>query len=224
MIIEATNITKLYRNTQALNRVSFNIASGEAIGIIGHNGSGKTTLLKIIAGTIFPTSGHIRFPEDEIKVASIFEDHRFLDHLSGWENIVASSNFDVDLQRLAELFKKFGLFEKRNSKYKTFSTGMKRRLDIIFLFLYGSDLIVLDEPTNGLDIDTTGLFLQSLETLKESGVSIIISSHNTLDLEKICDTLLIMKKGQILDRVNLKALNKGDLNIEQFYITQTVNN
>jgi ABC-2 type transport system ATP-binding protein len=200
-MVEAKNICKRYGKKLILNNISFSLDCGKAIGILGPNGAGKTTLLKIICGLTKSTSGQIELKEiSRSQIVTILEDQHFFGHLSGIKNLEiyldTSCNKKFDLARQFNLY---GLEESKKVKYKHYSSGMKKRLDLMSVFIDDKQLYLLDEPTNALDIDSIISLNDQIVSLKNKGKSFIICSHHAQELEKICDYFLLMHEGAVLE-------------------------
>ncbi|HWC55021.1 MAG TPA: ABC transporter ATP-binding protein [Chitinophagaceae bacterium] len=199
-VIEVKHLYKLHWKKYRLKDINFSLFAGECLGILGPNGAGKTTLLKIICKLIRPSSGEVNFNKISPKeIATIFDDQYFLNHLSGKENIQIFMKMIYGSFDGVKELKKYGLDYFGDKKYKFFSSGMKRRLDIASIFLNKNKLLfLLDEPTNTLDIESIFAFNNQVNLLKEQGKSFIVASHNAEELEKICDQFLFIDKGIIL--------------------------
>jgi len=220
-MLELKNICKVIGHKDILSNINVTIEKGEVLGLLGRNGSGKSTLLKILASTVLPTKGTIVYTNGQAcKVSSIFENYSFLSHLSGWQNIAVTKNFCFDAQELNRLFEHYELFKDRKAKYGTYSSGMKRKLDIIFTLLSHANLFLLDEPTNSLDIETVNLFLKDIQQQKKRNRSIMISSHVASDLEKVCDRILILERGEITERISMESLHQRKMSLEDFYLAR----
>ena len=199
-VIQIKNVSKRFGTKSILSAINFSLNRGEAVGILGPNGAGKTTLLKTICGLVKPTDGEVilnGLSPDEI--ATIFEDQRFLGHLSGIKNMrVFLNSIDQRLISLEKHFEQFGLAQSKHVKYKVYSSGMKKRMDLMSIFAPKKQLFLLDEPTNGLDIDGMIAFNQHVISIKNEGKSFVIASHHTLELEKICDSFLMIHSGAVI--------------------------
>lgn len=218
-IIEVKQLNKLYQKAYILKDINFSLSEGKCLGILGPNGAGKTTLLKIICKLIRPTSGEVNFLKIVSKeIATIFDDQHFLNHLSGKKNIkifmeTVYGNFDahIDIQ-------KYKLDNFGDKKYKLFSSGMKRKLDLASIFLNENKvLFLLDEPTNMLDIESIHTFNAKINFLKLQSKSFIIASHNAYELEKICDQFLFINKGIILCELSKKEVFTKFISLEAAY-------
>lgn len=226
-MLDVKNVSKVYGRKQVLKNISFHLDKGESLGILGPNGAGKTTLLKIISGLISPSSGKVisKYGQSSQRGA-IFDDQRFLNHLSGLTNIrlfmqsLTDKDFDWD-----EAFAKYGLHDSKNVKYKFYSSGMKRRLDLMSIFIEDKSFYVLDEATNGLDIDSVILFIKKvINLIVEESKTFIISSHRVAEMEKICDRFLILNEGRILKEIKKEEALLQYGSLENAYCSIISNN
>jgi ABC-type multidrug transport system ATPase subunit len=217
-VIEIRNLSKQYGKKPILKGISFLLNEGEVLGILGPNGAGKTTLLKLICGLAKPTHGEVIFNISSRQIATIFEDQRFLGQLSGIKNmkLFMSTMGEKEFQ-LEKKFEEFGLAESKNVKYKVYSSGMKKRMDLMSIFLNRKRLFLLDEPTNGLDIDGMIAFNQQVISLKNEGRSFIIASHHALELEKICDFFLLIDRGTVVSQISKEELVRNFGSLEGAY-------
>jgi ABC-type multidrug transport system ATPase subunit len=218
-VIEIKNLSKRYGKKSVLNNVSFSLNEGRMIGILGPNGAGKTTLLKIICGLTKPSSGQVTLSTVlPTEIATIFEDQRFLGHLSGIKNMsLFTSSIGEKEFSLEKKFEQYGLADSKRVKYKVYSSGMKKRMDLMSIFVKGKRLFLLDEPTNGLDIDGMIAFNQQVIALKNEGNSFIVCSHHALELEKICDIFLLMDGGTIVSQMGKDELARNFDSLESAY-------
>src|SRR5262245_58696690 len=205
-VLSLENITKFYGPVQALKNVSFDVPEGSVFGILGPNGSGKTTLLSIILDVLkankgtFLWFGHPGSPEVRKKIGSLLETPNFYHYLSASNNLKVTQSIsgrgapgDID-----NVLKKVSLYERRNSRFNTFSLGMKQRLAIAGALLGNPTVLVLDEPTNGLDPVGIAEIRQLIIDLKKSGHTVILASHLLDEVEKVCTHVAILKTGVLL--------------------------
>jgi len=205
-VLALDNITKSYGPVQALKGVSFEVPEGSVFGILGPNGSGKTTLLSIILDVLkankgdFLWFGHPGTKEQRQKIGSLLETPNFYHYLSAVNNLKITQSIsgrgtsgDID-----EVLKKVRLYERRNSRFSTFSLGMKQRLAIAAALLGNPRVLVFDEPTNGLDPVGIAEIRQLIIELKNSGHTIIMASHLLDEVEKVCSHAAILRTGELL--------------------------
>lgn len=205
-VLSLNGITKFYGNVQALKEVSFEVPGGSVFGILGPNGSGKTTLLSIILDVLkankgnFLWFGHEGSPEQRKKIGSLLETPNFYHYLSAVNNLKITQSISrrgTD-SGIDEVLKKVRLFERRNSRFSTFSLGMKQRLAIAAALLGDPKVLVLDEPTNGLDPVGIAEIRQLIIELRNSGHTIIMASHLLDEVEKVCTHAAILRTGTLL--------------------------
>ncbi len=205
-VLSLNNITKFYGPVQALKDVSFEVPEGSVFGILGPNGSGKTTLLSIILDVLkankgnFLWFGHAGSPDQRKKIGSLLETPNFYHYLSAINNLRVTQSIsgrgnaaDID-----NVLKKVRLFERRKSRFSTFSLGMKQRLAIGASLLGDPKVLVLDEPTNGLDPVGIAEIRQLIIELKNTGHTIIMASHLLDEVEKVCTHAAILRTGELL--------------------------
>ena len=200
------NVTKSYGPVQALKGVSFEVPEGSVFGILGPNGSGKTTLLSIILDVLkankgnFLWFGHPGSKEQRQKIGSLLETPNFYHYLSAVNNLKITQSIsgrgnpkDID-----EVLKKVRLYERRDSRFSTFSLGMKQRLAIAATLLGDPKVLVFDEPTNGLDPVGIAEIRQLIIELRNSGHTVIMASHLLDEVEKVCTHAAILRTGELL--------------------------
>ena len=206
-VLEVSNISKKLGKKQVLNDVSFFLCANEIVGLVGCNGVGKTTLLKVILGLQNGDRGFIKINGYDVgkcadmalyKVGAIIENPDMYGYLTGRENmeLVARYYKNVDKSRIDELIKLVGLEDSIDMKVKKYSLGMKQRLGIALSLINKPNLLILDEPTNGLDPEGIICLRKLLLQLKD--ITILISSHNLNELNNLCNRVLFMKEGRII--------------------------
>ena len=205
--ITATDLTKIYGDRAALSHGSFEVPVGSVCGFIGPNGSGKTTTIRMLLGLISPSSGSatvlgesISHPERYLpKIGAMIEGPAFYPALSGRENLKFLAELGgFPLSRVDELLTKVDLAERGGSKFKTYSLGMKQRLGIAAALLPNPELLILDEPTNGLDPQGIQEIRNIIRDLADSGTSVFVSSHILSELEMICEYLVMLREGKVI--------------------------
>lgn len=205
--IEVKKVVKRWSNNTVLNSVDLTAENSEIIGIIGHNGSGKTVLMKCICDFITPDSGEITVSGKRIgkdidipkNIGLIIETPGFLPNFSGFSNLwqLARIRSKISKDDVRAVMKKVGLDPSEKKHVGKYSLGMRQRLGIAQAIMENPDILILDEPMNGLDkngvADMRELFLQ----LKENGKTIIVASHNSMDIDVLCDTVYEIDKGHL---------------------------
>ena len=193
-VLSLNNITKFYGKIRALNDVSFEVPQGSVFGILGPNGSGKTTLLSIILDVLKANNGnylwfgHPGSPSQRKKIGSLLETPNFYHYLSGINNLKITQSISGrgTAEDIDNVLKKVRLFERRKSRFSSFSLGMKQRLAIAAALLGDPEVLVLDEPTNGLDPVGIAEIRQLIIELRNSGHTIVMASHLLDEVEKVC--------------------------------------
>jgi ABC-2 type transport system ATP-binding protein len=205
-VLSLDNITKSYGPVQALKGVSFQVPEGSVYGILGPNGSGKTTLLSIILDVLkankgnFLWFGHPGSKEQRQKIGSLLETPNFYHYLSAVNNLKITQSISGrgTLKDIDEVLKKVRLYERRNSRFSTFSLGMKQRLAIAASLLGDPKVLVFDEPTNGLDPVGIAEIRELIIELKNNGHTVIMASHLLDEVEKVCTHAAILRTGELL--------------------------
>jgi len=209
-VIEIKNLSKDIKGTTILNGININFVKGNIYGIVGRNGSGKSMLFKAISGLINPSSGEIKVFDQIIKDGNfpqktgvIIEHPGFLPQYSAFENlkILASINNKISHADIKKFITLVGLDCNDKKPIKKFSLGMKQRLGIAQALMENPELLILDEPMNGLDPDGVNLIRSILLNLKKKGVTILLASHNNEDIDELCDSVYKMENG-ILTQIN----------------------
>lgn len=208
IILEITNLRKKYSDVLALDSLSLKVEKGQIFGLLGPNGSGKTTTLAILLGALNATSGSFSWfgngtkDDNRKNIGALLETPNFYPYLNPIDNLIVVAKIKgmTDyMGRIEEVLTRVNLWERKQSKFKTFSLGMKQRLAIASALLNNPDVLVLDEPTNGLDPQgITEMRALILEIAKE-GKTIIIASHILDEIEKICTHVAILRKGKLLE-------------------------
>ena len=205
--IEVNGLTKAYKEQVAVKNATFSVPLGTVCGFVGPNGSGKTTTIRMLLSLISPTEGSakvlgtsIEHPEDYLSsVGAMIEGPAFYPALSGEENLnVLATIGGFPLSRVSELLELVGLADRADSKFKTYSLGMKQRLGIAAALLPSPRLLILDEPTNGLD--PAGIHEMRLLLLKlaKEGTTVFVSSHLLSELEVIAEYLVMLREGSVI--------------------------
>lgn len=206
-IVKLDSVSKSFKKDSVLTDVSVEFEQGKIYGIVGKNGAGKTVLFKVIAGFLRPTSGHVYVKDKEIGVNSdfaediglIIETPGFLSQYSAYKNLeyLASIRNKITEKEIREAIRLVGLDDKSKKKVGKFSLGMRQRLGIAQAIMENPELIILDEPMNGLDKNGIAIVKDLLRKLKEEGKTIIMASHYAEDME-ICDEVFEMEDGKLI--------------------------
>ncbi len=205
--IRTTGLTKDFGDLRAVNAIDLDLPEGGVAGFVGPNGAGKSTTIRMLLGLIEPTSGDgevlgrsIRRPSTYLhRVGALIEAPAFYPSLSGEENLrVFATLGGHDRGRIAEMLQVVGLSDRGSDRYKTYSLGMKQRLGIALALLPDPDLLVLDEPTNGLDPQGIVEIRHLLMRLGETGKTVFVSSHLLAEIEAACDSIVMINHGGVV--------------------------
>ena len=228
-ILKCENLNKKFGKKQILKNVSFEIEEGDILGFIGPNGAGKTTTIKLILGLQSITSGKVlingydvekEFTKAIEKVGAIVENPDMYMYMSGYDNLklVANMYKGITTKRIDEVVKLVKLENRINDKVSKYSLGMRQRLGIAQAILHNPNLLILDEPTNGLDPEGIKEMRELLVDLaKKEEMAILISSHNLAELDNFCNKICIIKNGEIIETNEITAIKK-DIEHQQFIV------
>ncbi|MBS4534636.1 ABC transporter ATP-binding protein [Clostridium sp. D2Q-14] len=226
--IQVKNVSKIIRKKDILKEISFTISSGEIIGLIGPNGAGKSTLLKLITGLIKPSLGEVLVNDTNIqnefnKVANeigfLIEEPSLYDRLNAIDNLklCLKLHSKIDNKYLQYICKGLEINNFLNKKVKNYSMGMKQRLGIACSLIHNPNIIILDEPTNSLDINGIRQIRDLIRDIHDDNKIIIISSHILSEIEEICDRVLVLNNGLLVDDFKNDSIISKD---NAFYIIQ----
>jgi lipooligosaccharide transport system ATP-binding protein len=211
-LIEVKNLVKKFNEFTAVNGVTFSIAQGESFGILGPNGAGKSSTMRILGATSQRTSGDVQIlgkdpelhgPQIRAHLGVVPQQDNLDEELTCAENLYIYGRYfglpkKLVTQKLDELLEFAQLTEKKNAKVKSLSGGMKRRLTIARALVSDPDILMLDEPTTGLDPQARHILWDRLFRLKEKGVTLLITTHHMDEAEQLCDRLIVMDNGKIM--------------------------
>ncbi|WP_417784729.1 ABC transporter ATP-binding protein [Tenacibaculum sp.] len=236
-ILSIRNLDKKYGKVHAVNNLSFDIQKGTVYGILGPNGSGKSTTLGIILNVVNKTSGSFSWFNGNLsthealkKVGAIIERPNFYPYMSAVQNLQLICKIKgVSYDKIEEKLKIVNLFERRNSKFKTYSLGMKQRLAIASALLNDPEILILDEPTNGLDPQGIHEIRQIIKEIAQNGTTILLASHLLDEVEKVCSHVVVIRNGIKLysGRVDEMTASNGFFELQadnQEILTQLLEN
>ena len=219
VILSVRNLTKNYKQRKVVNNVSFDVEKGNVYGVLGPNGSGKSTIFGMLLTIINPTSGEWYWFENKgtskeafKKIGAIIGQPNFYPYLSAERNLkIVAEIKGVDYSRIDEVLSIVGLLDRKKDMYKTYSLGMKQRLAIASALLNTPEVLVLDEPTNGLDPEGIIQIREIISDISKKGTTIIIASHLLDEIEKVCTHTIVLKNGNVLycGRVDEMIASKG---------------
>ena len=220
-LVEVKSINKFFGKKQVLKNVSFNICEGQILGFIGPNGAGKTTTIKLLLGLQKIDSGNVLingfdvekdFEKAILRVGAIVENPDYYMYLTGRKNLemISSLYKDISKERIDEIIKIVGLENRINDKVKNYSLGMRQRLGIAAALIHNPNVLVLDEPTNGLDPEGIKDLKELLVKLaKKEKMGVLVSSHNLLDLESFCTDVCLIKNGEIITSASMEEIKNA---------------
>jgi len=213
VILRVAGLTKHFGDVVAVEGLDLDVRRGEVLGFLGPNGAGKSTTVGMILGLIAPTAGRIEFTAvSRTRIGAIIEGPAFYPYLSGRDNLraLALAFGGVPSGRVDALLRTVGLADHARRRYKTYSTGMKQRLGIASTLLCDPELVILDEPTNGLDPAGQHEVRALIPALAREGRSVILASHLLHEVEQICDHVAILRRGRLLHEGPVdELLNRG---------------
>jgi ABC-2 type transport system ATP-binding protein len=218
-VLEVNGVTKSFKKVTAVKDLSFSVSAGEVLGFLGPNGAGKSTTVGMILGLIEPTSGSVRINGTEVAehqhivsehVGAIIENPAFYPYLSGRDNLIAHSMAvgNVPGGRIDDLLRLVNLDERAKDKFKTYSLGMKQRLGIASTLLTDPALVILDEPTNGLDPAGQREIRSIIPRLADEGHSVLLASHMLHEVEQVSDRVAIVRRGELITEGSVDELLK----------------
>ncbi len=228
-ILSINNLNKIYNKyVHAVNNVSLEIKKGNVYGILGPNGSGKSTTLGIVLNVVNKTSGtyswfggKVETHEALKKVGAIIERPNFYPYMTAKQNLELVCKIkNIDYSKVQEKLALVGLVERENSKFNTFSLGMKQRLAIASALLNDPEILILDEPTNGLDPQGIHQIRDIIRLIASQGTTILLASHLLDEVEKVCSHVLVLQKGKILYSGTVDGMSSN----EGFFELQSENN
>jgi ABC-2 type transport system ATP-binding protein len=207
-MIQLANVQKKFGHRIAVDDLSFTVERGEIYGLLGHNGAGKSTAIGMMLGQVWPTAGEIKICGHDVtanrsaalkQVGAIFETPVFYDYLSGWRNLEILSTYTAPTPkaRIREVIEWVGLTGREQSKVRTYSHGMRSRLALAQALLPKPELLILDEPSDGLDPEGIHEMRQTILRLqRELGLTILLSSHLLNEVDQLCTRIAILQRGQ----------------------------
>jgi ABC-2 type transport system ATP-binding protein len=221
-MLEVQKLTKYYNSLAVVDDVSFAIRPGEILGYLGPNGAGKSTTVKMLTGLLEPSAGHIRFHGGEVRqnlkayqrrIGYVPEEPHLYAHLSGREYLqfigrLRGLTRAVMEPKMDEMLRLFGLWEDRYSPLTAYSKGMRQKILVAAALLHDPELLILDEPFSGLDVNSALVLRRLLQVLAGHGKMILYSSHVLEVVEKVCDRVLILLKGRVVAHDSVARLRE----------------
>ncbi|WP_291564821.1 MULTISPECIES: ABC transporter ATP-binding protein [unclassified Clostridium] len=235
-VIEINNLNKVYKNGRGITDINLEINRGDIFGFLGPNGAGKTTAMKIMTGLIKPDSGDVKilgysvleeFEKSMEKVGCIIEIAESYKYLTAYENLKQFSRYykDVDDKRIDEVLELTGIRKFKDEKTKRFSLGMKQRLGIAAAILSRPEVVILDEPLNGLDVEGMIDIRNLIKKLsEEEKTTFFISSHLIHDVELTCNKIGVLYNGKMLNVDTTRNILNNYANLENYFISEVERN
>lgn len=222
-VITVESLKKSYNSFPALDGISFSIRQGEVLGLLGPNGAGKTTTIKILSGISLPASGTVKILGHDVlnnpvmvkkNIGVVPETSNLYPELSCFENLLfAGRLYGISTKEVQsksdDLLKLFGLEEKRNEPFGKLSSGMKRKLTVAASLIHDPTVLFLDEPTTGLDVMSARALREVIQSLKDRGITILLTTHYIEEADRLCDRIAIIVKGKIVTIDTPDALKKS---------------
>ena len=215
LVIRTEGLTKRYGDILAVDNLSLEVPRGRIFGLLGPNGSGKTTTMGMLLGLVKPTAGSFTLFESDRphveslrRLGAIVETPAFYPYLSGRENLAYFQGIagKSNAAELDELLEKVGLADRADSRFRTYSLGMKQRLGLAYSLLGDPELLFLDEPTNGMDPAGMAEVRDLIPSLGSGGRTVLLSSHLLHEVEQVCDSVAILSKGRLITQGNVADL------------------
>ena len=230
-ILELQNVTKLYNNGRGAENISFSLAPGEILGLLGPNGSGKTTTMKAIAGLVRPTAGSIsingtdainQHEEAMSRVGCLIEAPALYDYMTAEQNLKIAARFykDVDASRIDEVLRMVEMDRYKKDKVSSFSLGMRQRTGLALALLNRPSLLILDEPGNGLDIEGMLYIRAVVKAASEAGSAVLISSHLANEIQQCATKVAVLYNGRLLGMDTVDSILETFSNLEEFFLDQ----
>lgn len=229
-VLSIRNLTKDFGRLRAVNNLNLDVQAGQVFGMLGPNGSGKTTTLGMLMGVVNPTAGEFTWfgekPTHQIrkKIGAVLEHPIFYPYLSGQKNLELNSMIkQCDPQNIPKVLELVELSDRKGDKYKTYSLGMKQRLAIASALLNDPTVLILDEPTNGLDPMGILEIREITKKIAASGKTIILASHLLDEVQKVCTHFAVLKKGTMVYTGPVDDVGKGSETVEVIAEAENLN-
>jgi len=231
MVLELENLTKLYKNGRGAEDISFALEPGEVLGLLGPNGSGKTTTMKAIVGLVQPTRGSVRIcgvdaaHNHELAMkhtGCLIEAPALFEHMTAYQNLRLAARFYdyVDDARINEVLKMVEMDKYKKDKVSSFSLGMRQRVGLALALLSNPELLILDEPANGLDIEGMVYVREVVGKAAENGAAVLISSHLAHEIELCATKAAIIYDGKLLCVESMEAILASSPSLEDYFLAQ----
>jgi ABC-type multidrug transport system ATPase subunit len=220
-VLSISNLTKHFGRIKAVNNLNLTVLPGQVFGMLGPNGSGKTTTLGMLMGVVNPTAGNFTWfgetPDHQIrkKIGAVLEHPIFYPYLTGQKNLELNAMIkECDPGNIPKVLELVELADRKDDKYKTYSLGMKQRLAIASALLNNPTVLILDEPTNGLDPMGIAEIRELIKKIATQGKTIILASHLLDEVQKVCTHFAVLKKGNLVHTGPVDDVGKGSETVE----------
>lgn len=235
-VLKCVKLEKKVKDKILVQDISFSVNQGEVVGLVGPNGAGKTTIIKLILGLVKITKGNVyingldiekNFVKAIEKVGAIVEKPDLYMYLSGYDNLkITANNYkNISKERINEVIKIVGLENRIKDKVSTYSLGMRQRLGIAEAIINNPQLLILDEPTNGLDVEGIIEIRNLIKDLSKKGIAILVSTHNLSEIGNICSRIIAVKNGKIVEDSDIDNFTDGGrLSLEDAFIKKVGEN
>lgn len=231
-VLRLDRLSKVYKNGRGARNITFTVEPGQVVGLLGPNGSGKTTIMKVVAGLARPTDGAAYVFGHNVaehrepalaRVGALIEQPALYEGLTAWDHLTMAARYypGLDGARLDRVLELVGLSRYKKEKCGRFSLGMKQRMGLALALLSQPDLLVLDEPTNGLDIEATVEVREIvLRLARERNVAFLVASHLASEIEKMCSHVLVLHEGEMLAFNTKEEALALHPSLEDFFLTK----
>lgn len=228
-VLKVEDLTKLYKNGRGIMNISFELEEGDIFGLLGPNGSGKTTIMKIITGLSYADKGSVQILGNNIletdskvsnEIGCLIEAPAIYEYLTARENLKIAANYyeGIKKPRIDDILTQTGLIKYADEKAKKFSLGMKQRLGIALAIISKPKVVILDEPTNGLDIEATVEVREIIIKQAKMGTTFLVASHVAHEIELMCNKFSIIKEGKLLKIESIKKAVDECGNLEKYLL------
>lgn len=234
MILQVDKLTKQYKNGRGITDISFDVKKGEVLGLLGPNGSGKTTTMKVICGLVRADSGEVTVcGENALRqheramqhIGALIEAPALIDHMSALANLKMAARFhnSVSDARILEVLEQCGMEKYKNEKCGAFSLGMRQRIGLALALLSKPDLLILDEPANGLDIEGMVEIREIVKNIAGEGSAVLISSHLSHEIEQCASKTAVIYDGKMLALEQMSAVLMQYPSLEDYFLSKVSN-
>lgn len=229
-ILEVKGLTKLYKNGRGASDINLELEKGDVVGLLGPNGSGKTTIMKAIVGLVHANAGSVRIFGCDIstdfecameRVGCLIEAPAIYENMTAAKNLKLAARYypNIDEKRITDVLRVVRLDKYKKDKVGRFSLGMKQRLGLALALLSEPELLILDEPANGLDIEGIVEIREIILRLaEEKGITFLISSHIAVEIEKTCNKVVVLHEGEMLSLDSMEDALKRNPTLEDYYL------